>query len=165
MLFDDQDRGLWDDEQISEGRQLLQRALARGDTGPYAVQAAIADLHLYQPRDWPQIAALYARLAHQTGSPVVELNRAIAIAEVDGPAAGLAILDGLDLDHYRYFHSARADLLRRAGRADEARDAYRRALELSQTELERRQLTALLAGLTPRLTERRVIERYTCCAR
>jgi RNA polymerase sigma-70 factor, ECF subfamily len=147
VLFDDQDRGLWDDEQIREGRRLLQRALARGDTGPYAVQAAIADLHLYQPRDWRQIAALYGGLAHQTGSPVVELNRAIAIAEVDGPQAGLTILEGLDLDHYRYFHSARADLLRRAGRDGEARDAYRRALGLAQTEGERRHLQDRLAQL------------------
>ena len=147
VLFDDQNRGLWDDDQIRDGRQLLQRALARGDTGPYAVQAAIADLHLHQPRDWRQIAALYGRLAHQTGSPVVELNRAIAIAEIDGPEAGLAMLDGLDLDRYRYFHSARADLLRRAGRHGEARDAYRQALELAQTEGERRQLQDRLAQL------------------
>ena len=147
VLFDDQDRALWDDDQIREGRQLLQRALARGDTGPYAVQAAIADLHLHQPRDWQQIAALYGRLAHQTGSPVVELNRAIAVAETDGPKAGLAVLGGLDLDHYRYFHSARAELLRRAGRDDEARHAYRRALDLAQTEGERRQLQDRLAHL------------------
>jgi RNA polymerase sigma-70 factor (ECF subfamily) len=138
--FDEQDRALWDDEQIREGRQMLQRALARGNTGPYGVQAAIADLHLHQPRDWRQIVALYDRLAHQTGSPVVELNRAVAVAELDGPEAGLALLDALELDHYRYFHSARADLLRRAGRDGEARDAYGRALDLAQSEGERRQL-------------------------
>ncbi len=108
--------------------------------GPYAVQAAIADLHLQQPRDWGQIAALYGRLAVQTGSPVVELNRAIAVAELDGPEAGLAVLDALELDHYRYFHSARAELLRRAGRDSEARHAYRRALDLAQTDGERRYL-------------------------
>ena len=147
VLFDDQDRTLWDEQQINEGRQVLERALTRGDTGPYAVQAAIADLHLHQPRDWRQIAALYERLAHQTGSPVVELNRAIAVAEFDGPLAGLAVLDGLELDQYRYFHSTRADLLRRAGRHDEARDAYRRALDLAQTETERRHLEDRLAQL------------------
>ena len=150
VLFDDQDRALWDDQQISEGRQLLQQALARGDTGPYAVQAAIADLHLKQPRDWRQIAALYGTLARQTGSPVVELNRAIAVAELDGPEAGLAVLDALELDHYRYFHSARADLLRRAGRDGEARHAYRRALDLAQTESERRHLQDRLAELNSR---------------
>ena len=149
VLFDDQDRALWDENQISEGRHLLQQALARGDAGPYAVQAAIADLHLHQPRDWVQIAALYERLAGQTGSPVVELNRAIAVAELHGPEAGLAVLDGLELDHYRYFHSTRADLLRRAGRDGEARDAYRRALELAQTDTERRHLEGRLAELNP----------------
>jgi RNA polymerase sigma-70 factor (ECF subfamily) len=140
VLFDDQDRALWDDGQIRDGRQVLQRALLRGDTGPYAVQAAIADLHLHQPRDWRQIATLYETLARQTGSPVVEMNRAIAVAELDGPEAGLAVLDPLELDHYRYFHSTRAELLRRAGRDSEARDAYGRALDLAQTEGERRAL-------------------------
>ena len=148
VLLDDQDRALWDEQQISEGRQLLQQAIARGETGPYVVQAAIADVHLQQPRDWRQIAALYNTLSVQTGSPVVELNRAIAVAELDGPEAGLAILDHLDLDHYRYFHSARADLLRRAGRNDEARHAYQRALELAQTDAERRSLNEQLAKLS-----------------
>jgi RNA polymerase sigma-70 factor (ECF subfamily) len=148
VLLDDQDRALWDHQQISEGRELLQQAITRGETGPYAVQAAIADLHLQQPRDWRQIAALYSTLSVQTGSPVVELNRAIAVAELDGPEAGLAILDGLDLDHYRYFHSARADLLRRAGRDDEAHHAYRRALELAQTDAERRSLNEQLARVS-----------------
>jgi RNA polymerase sigma-70 factor, ECF subfamily len=150
VLLDDQDRMLWDEEQISEGRQLLQQAIARGETGPYAVQAAIVDLHLQQPRDWRQIAALYSALSIQTGSPVVELNRAIAVAELDGPEAGLAVLGGLDLDHYRYFHSARADLLRRAGRDDEARHAYQRALELAQTDAERQSLNEQLGKLRPR---------------
>jgi RNA polymerase sigma-70 factor (ECF subfamily) len=149
VLLDEQDRALWDEQQVGEGRGLLQRAMARGDTGPYVVQAAIADLHLRQPRDWRQIAALYDTLARQTGSPVVELNRAIAVAELDGPEAGLAVLDGLELEHYRYFHSARADLLRRAGRESEARDAYRRALELAQTEAERRSLQDRVAQLKP----------------
>jgi RNA polymerase sigma-70 factor (ECF subfamily) len=148
VLLDDQDRALWDDQQISEGRELLQQAITRGETGPYAVQAAIADLHLQQPRDWRQIAALYSTLSIQTGSPVVELNRAIAVAELDGPEAGLAILEGLELDHYRYFHSACAELLRRAGRDDEARRAYRRALALAQTDAERRSLNDQLAQLS-----------------
>ena len=147
VLLDDQDRALWDEDQVGEGRQLLQRAFARNDTGPYAVQAAIADLHLHQPRDWQQIVALYDTLVHQTGSPIVELNRAIALAELEGPEAGLAVLDRLELDHYRYFHSARAELLRRAGRDDEARDAYRRALDLAQTDSERRSLRDRLTQL------------------
>jgi len=147
VLLDEQDRALWDERQLSDGRDLLQRALARGNPGPYAVQAAIADLHLQQPRDWQQIAALYETLVGQTGSPIVELNRAVAVAELEGPEAGLAVLDGLDLDHYRYFHSARAELLRRAGRDDEAADAYRRALDLAQTDAERRSLQNRLAGL------------------
>ena len=146
--LDDQDRTLWNEGQLVEGRRALEAALVRGDAGPYALQAAIAELHLRRPRDWSQIAALYERLAGQTGSPVVELNRAIAVAELDGPAAGLAILDQLDLDHYRYFHSTRADLLRRAGRTDEAGQAYRRALDLAQTEPERRFLQDRLDGLT-----------------
>ena len=148
--LDDQDRALWDTRQIDEGRALLQRAMARRRTGPYLVQAAIADLYLHEPRDWRQIAALYETLARQTGSPVVEMNRAIAVAEIDGPEAGLAILDRLDLDHYRYFHSTRADLLRRAGRDGEAHDAYRRALDLAQTEPEQRFLAGRLAEITRR---------------
>ena len=147
--LDDQDRTLWNGAQLAEGRGVLQAALTRGDAGPYAVQAAIAELHLRRPRDWSQIAALYERLARQTGSPVVELNRAIAVAELDGAAAGLAILDRLDLDQYRYFHSTRADLLRRAGRTDDAVHAYRRALDLAQTEPERRFLQDRLAELNP----------------
>ena len=147
VLLDDQDRALWDEHQIGEGRSLLQRAITGGDAGPYTVQAAIADLHLQQPRDWGQIAGLYDALARLTGSPVVELNRAVAVAELHGPEAGLAVLNGLPLDHYRYFHSARAELLERAGRADEARQAYGRALELVQTDAERRSLQGRLAHL------------------
>ncbi len=111
------------------------------------MQAAIADLHLHQPRDWQQIAALYDALARQTRSAVVEMNRAIAVAELDGPDAGLAILDQHDLGHYRYYHSTRADLLRRAGRNTEAKDAYQRALEIAQTEPERRFLASRLGEL------------------
>jgi RNA polymerase sigma-70 factor, ECF subfamily len=145
VTLDDQDRTLWDTGQVDEGRALLRRAMTRGRTGPYLLQAAIADLHLQEPRDWRQIAALYRTLGQQTGSPVVEMNRAIAVAEVEGPEAGLAILDRLDLDHYRYFHSTRAELLRRAGRPGEARHAYRRALDLAQTEPEQRYLQQRLA--------------------
>jgi RNA polymerase sigma-70 factor (ECF subfamily) len=143
--LDDQDRTLWDTLQIEDGRALLRRAMARERSGPYLVQAAIADLHLQEPRDWPQIAALYQTLGRQTGSSIVEMNRAIAVAEIDGPEAGLAILDRLDLDHYRYFHSTRAELLRRAGRDSEAHHAYRRALDLAQTEPEQRFLADWVA--------------------
>jgi RNA polymerase sigma-70 factor (ECF subfamily) len=147
--FDDQDRSLWNERQLAEGRHFLQAAMTREHAGPYVVQAAIAELHLHQPRDWLQIAALYETLARQTGSPIVEMNRAIAIAEIHGPEAGLAILDTLELDHYRYFHSTRADLLRRAGRHSDARHAYQRALDLAQTDPERRFLQDRLAELKP----------------
>ena len=100
------------------------------------------------PAIWPHAAqTLYETLVGQTGSPIVELNRAVAVAELEGPEAGLAVLDGLDLDHYRYFHSARAELLCRAGRDAEAGDAYRRALDLAQTDAERRSLQHRLAQL------------------
>jgi len=105
------------------------------------------DLHLQQPRDWHQIAALYGTLAQRTGSPVVELNRAVAIAELDGPDAGLALLGRLTLDDYRYYHSTRADLLRRAGRTGDARAAYARALELAETDPERQFLARRLEEL------------------
>ena len=147
VLLPDQDRSLWDAERIAEGRAMLDRALALKGRGPYVVQAAIASLHAEEPRDWPQIAALYCRLAALTGSPVVELNRAVAVAEVEGPAAGLAIADRLDLDGYHYLHATRADLLRRLGRVDEARAAYRRALELVRSGAERRLLETRLEEL------------------
>jgi RNA polymerase sigma-70 factor (ECF subfamily) len=149
VLLDDQDRSLWDAAQIAEGRELLQRAIALRGEGAYAVQAAIADLHLQQPRDWHAIAALYSLLASLTGSPVVELNRAIVLAEIQGPDAALAALSELPLDDYRYFHSTRADLLRRLGRDDEARTAYSRALELTHTEPDRRFLERRLTELGP----------------
>jgi RNA polymerase sigma-70 factor (ECF subfamily) len=137
VLLDDQDRSLWNQAQIIEARQLLERALALHGAGPYLVQAAIADLHTHERRDWEQIAALYRRLEDLTGSPVVAVNRAIALAELQGPAAALALLDKLDLASYQYLHSTRADLLRRLGRHDEARAAYTRALALAQTEPEK----------------------------
>ena len=134
-------------EAILLGRALLDRALALHGRGPYVVQAAIAALHADEPRDWAQIAALYGELSRLTGSPVVELNRAVAVAEVDGPGAALAIVDGLPLDGYRYLHATRAELLRRLGRDHEARAAYRRALDLVHDDAERRHLERRLATL------------------
>jgi RNA polymerase sigma-70 factor, ECF subfamily len=128
---------------------MLDRALALRGDGPYVVHAAIASLHADEPRDWPQIAALYGELARVTGSPVVELNRAVAVAEAEGPQAGLRIADGLDLDGYHYLHATRSELLRRLGRDREARDALTRALELAHDEAERRLLERRLAGLPP----------------
>ena len=150
VLLEDQDRAAWDTAQIAQGRTLLERALALQGRGPYVVQAAIAALHADEPRDWPQIAALYGELARLTHSPVVELNRAVAVAEAEGPERGLAIADRLDLDGYRYFHSARADFLRRLGRDAEAVQAYQRALALAHAEHERRFLERRIAALTPR---------------
>ena len=147
VLLADQDRSLWDAAQIAEGRAALDRALALRGRGPYVLQAAIASLHADEPRDWPQIAALYGELARMTGSPVVELNRAVAVAEADGPEAGLAIVERLALDDYRYLHATRGELLRRLGRTDEARDAYRRALALVHDDAERRLLERRLAEL------------------
>jgi RNA polymerase sigma-70 factor (ECF subfamily) len=148
VLLDEQDRSLWDEHQIAEGRTLLERGLTLHGSGPYMIQAAIADLHLHQPRDWREIAFLYTRLERITNSPVVTMNRAIATAELEGPEAGLALLDRLALDDYRYYHSTRADLLRRLGRDDEARGAYARALELTQPGPEQRFLESRLAGLS-----------------
>jgi RNA polymerase sigma-70 factor (ECF subfamily) len=148
VLLDDQDRSLWDLRRIEEGRRLLERALALHGSGPYVVQAAIADLHLREPRDWQEIELLYERLEQVTGSPVVTMNRAIAVAELEGPAAGLALLDHVELDDYRYYHSTRADLLRRLGRTGEARVAYARALELTQPGPEQRFLENRLADLS-----------------
>jgi RNA polymerase sigma-70 factor, ECF subfamily len=148
VLLADQDRARWDASQIARGRESLERAFALHGRGPYVVQAAIAALHTEEPRDWPQIAALYGELLTLTGSAVVELNRAVALAQVEGIEAGLAIVDGLDLDGYRYFHSTRADLLRRLGRSDEARVEYERALELTSSEPERRFLRRRVAEVS-----------------
>jgi RNA polymerase sigma-70 factor (ECF subfamily) len=147
VLLADQDRALWDTEQITDGRTVLDRALALGGRGPYVVQAAIASLHADEPRDLPQIAALYGELARLTDSPVVELNRAVAVAEAEGPEAGLRIIDQIALEDYRYLHSTRGELLRRLGRIEEARDAYRRSLALVHDDAERRLLERRLAEL------------------
>jgi RNA polymerase sigma-70 factor, ECF subfamily len=166
VLLPDQDRSRWDWRQITEARDLLARAWsarawsarawsgsalldpawqAPTARGPYALQAAIASLQAETPIDWPQIAALYGELADRTGSDVVRLNRAVAIAEADGPAAALAIVDRLDLPGYQYWHSTRAELLRRLGRTAEARGAYREALALARTVPERRFLERRIA--------------------
>jgi len=147
VLLTDQDRSLWDGEQLAEGRALLDRALALHGHGPYVLQAAIASLHAEEERDWPQIAALYGELSKLSGSPVVELNRAAAVAEAEGPEVGLEIVEGLGLEDYRYLHSTRAELLRRLGRTAEARDAYRRALALVHDDAERRLFERRLAEL------------------
>jgi RNA polymerase sigma-70 factor, ECF subfamily len=150
VLLADQDRSLWDTAQIGEGRAVLVRALAlhgRGVGGAYILQAAIAALHADEPRDWPEIAALYSELARVTGSPVVELNRAIALAETQGPDAGLEIVERLPLEDFHYLHATRAELLRRLGRTADARDAYRRALALVHDDAERRLLEQRLTQL------------------
>jgi RNA polymerase sigma-70 factor (ECF subfamily) len=138
VLLADQDRSLWDTTRILQGRAALDRGFALHGRGQYVVQAAIASLHVEQPRDWPQIAALYGELSRLTDSPIVELNRAVAISEAEGPKVGLAIVDRLHLEDYRYLHSTRGELLRRLGRSAEAGDAYRRALALVHDDTERR---------------------------
>jgi RNA polymerase sigma-70 factor (ECF subfamily) len=147
VLLPDQDRARWNQAQIAEGRAVLDRAIALHGRGPYVLQAAIASLQADDPIDWAELAALYGELARATGSPVVELNRAVAVAEVAGPEAALEIVDALALDDYRYLHSTRADLLRRLGRTGEARAAYARALELARDEPERRFLERRLGEL------------------
>jgi RNA polymerase sigma-70 factor, ECF subfamily len=147
VLLADQDTSLWDANQIAAGRAVLDRALALRGRGPYVVQAAIASLHAHEPRDWQQIAALYGELALLTDSPVVELNRAIAVAESEGPQAALDIVDRLGLENYRYLHSTRGVLLHRLGRTAEARDAYAQGLALAEDGPERRLLERRLAEL------------------
>jgi RNA polymerase sigma-70 factor (ECF subfamily) len=156
VLLDDQDRSLWNRAQIDEGRALVERALVSRRVGPYALQAAIAAVHAEAPSaaetDWRQIAGLYDVLLHVDPSPVVELNRAAAIAMCEGPARGLEKIDRLlargDLLDYAPAHSARAELCRRLGRLDDARAAYERALQLCRQEPERRFLEARLAAVT-----------------
>jgi RNA polymerase sigma-70 factor, ECF subfamily len=144
VLLADQDRGQWDAERIAEGSRLVAEALQAGRAGAYQIQAAIAALHDEAPSwaatDWPQIAGLYRRLCAIDPSPVIELNLAVAVAMAEGPAIGLAMMDGLaaggSLDSYPYLHAARADLLRRLGRRSEAAAAYRRALALNDNRAE-----------------------------
>ncbi|HMB03008.1 MAG TPA: RNA polymerase sigma factor [Isosphaeraceae bacterium] len=155
VLLEDQDRSRWDARLIAEGRALVERALGTRRFGVYSIQAAIAAVHAGAPTaqatDWWQIVALYDALLAINPSPVVELNRAVAVAMRGGPAAGLALIDAVlgrgDLTGYHLAHAARADLLRRLGRRDEARAAYERALELAQQEPERRFLKKRLSQL------------------
>jgi RNA polymerase sigma-70 factor (ECF subfamily) len=155
ILLDAQDRSLWDRDQIAEGSRLVTRALASRQFGPYTLQAAIAAVHAQAPTadstDWAQIVGLYDVLARAAPSPVVELNRAVALAMRDGPEAGLtlveAILERGDLADYHLAHSTRADLCRRLGRAADARASYERALSLTRLEPERRFLEGRLREL------------------
>ncbi len=155
ILLDEQDRSLWNREQIAEGVALVQRALSSRRIGPYTLQAAIAAVHAEAPdaaaTDWSQIVGLYDVLVRAAPSPVVELNRAVAVAMRDGPAAGLALIDAIlargDLADYHLAHSARADLRRRLGKNAEARASYKRALALVRQEPERRFLERRLAEL------------------
>jgi RNA polymerase sigma-70 factor, ECF subfamily len=143
-------KALGEDEQEAVHREYmalkdLPEMTAAAAGGPYVIQAAIASLQAEDRLDWPQIALLYGKLAERTGSPVVRLNRAVAVAEAEGPAAALAIVDQLDLPDYQYWHSTRAELLRRLGRRDEARAEYRRALDLARAAPERRFLERRIA--------------------
>ncbi|HKP10253.1 MAG TPA: sigma-70 family RNA polymerase sigma factor [Gaiella sp.] len=148
VLLRDQDRTLWDAERIEAGRRSLTRAVALGGRGPYALQAAIGSLHVDDPVDWTRVASLYGELAEVTGSEVVELNRAAALAEAGDTEAALVLADRLDLDRYHYLHATRAELLRRLGRDGDARDAYDRALELVHSDAERRFLEQRRAELS-----------------
>ena len=157
VLLEDQDRTMWNHGQIAEALPLVEAALRARPVGAYAVQAAIAAVHAHAERaadtDWPQIAALYGVLARLAPSPVVELNRAVAVAMAEGPARGLELLDDLDargeLAHYHLLPAARADLLRRIGRTGEAAEAYRAAIGLAGNDAERRFLVRRLAELDP----------------
>ena len=148
ILLNDQDRSLWDAFQITEGRAALDRALELHGRGPYVLQGAIASLQTEVQVDWPQVVALYGELARVTRSPVVELNRAVAVAQAGSPEAALHLVEGLELEDYPYMHSTRAELLRRLGRAEDARVAFRRALDITRSEPERRFLQRRLDQLT-----------------
>ncbi|HEV3034418.1 MAG TPA: sigma-70 family RNA polymerase sigma factor [Solirubrobacteraceae bacterium] len=147
VLLSDQDRALWDAAMIGEGQARLTRALALHGRGSYVLQAAIAALQLEEQIEWPRVVQLYGELAELTGSPVVQLNRAVAVAEAGSPQAALEIVEALSLDGYQYLHSTRGELLARVGRKAEARAEYLRALELASAEPERRFLTRRIAGL------------------
>ncbi len=147
VLLGEQDRSLWDAAEIEQGRRALERALSLRRSGPYQVQSAIASLHYAEETNWPQIALLYGRLAELTPSPVIELNRAVAVAMAEGPESGLEIVDALtELERYHLWHSTRAELLSRLGQDDEAAAAYSRALELAPSETEREFLRGRLAA-------------------
>jgi RNA polymerase sigma-70 factor, ECF subfamily len=152
ILLADQNRRRWDRQRIAEGQALVRRCLRRNHPGPFQIQAAINAVHSdassVEQTDWRQIVALYDQLLVFSPTPVVALNRAIAVAEVDGPERGLALIDGLELEDYAPYHAARANLLARFGRADEARAAYETARELTTNEAERRFLSSRLARLT-----------------
>lgn len=155
ILLEDQDRSLWNRGQITEGVSLVQRALSRGQVGPYTIQAAIASVHAQAPSsaatDWAQIVQLYDMLMQSNPSPVVELNRAVAVAMRNNPLAGLELVDAIlargDLGSYHLAHATQADLCRRLGRTAEARASYQRALDLTQQEPERRFLERRLSEL------------------
>jgi RNA polymerase sigma-70 factor (ECF subfamily) len=153
VLLADQNRSLWDPGRLGSGLAALERARglngagAAAAPGPYTIQAEIAALHAAPERDWSRISERYGDLLALTGSPVVALNRAVAVAEADGPEAGLSAIEGLELDGYHYLHATRAELLRRMGQGEDARSAYRRALELVRSEPERRFLERRLAEL------------------
>jgi RNA polymerase sigma-70 factor (ECF subfamily) len=149
VLLADQDRSRWDLDQLAAGRAELATALSLGGHGRYVVQAALAAAHAEDEPDWRHISVLYGELARGGASPVIELNRAVAIAQVDGPEEGLRLIDPLPLDGYRWFHAARGDLLARAGRTDEARVQHRRALDLATDPAERRHHERVLAALDP----------------
>jgi RNA polymerase sigma-70 factor (ECF subfamily) len=141
VLLGDQDRSSWDRPLIEEGHAIVRACLRRNQPGPYQIQAAINAVHTdaesFEATDWSQILELYDQLLAMTPTPVVAMNRAIALGEVQGPQAALDVLDGLDLDEYQLFHAARADLLRRLGRHDEARPAYALAASLAVSDAER----------------------------
>ena len=155
ILLEDQDRSLWNRDQITEGISLVQQALSTGQVGPYTIQAASAAVHAQAPSatatDWAQIVSLYDLLLQAHPSPVVELNRAVAVAMRDGPLAGLDLINGIlargELENYHLAHAARADLCRRLGQTTEARASYERALDLTQQEPERRFLEKRLIEL------------------
>ena len=147
VLLEDQDRSLWNADELTAGRASLERAMALRGRGRYTLQAAIASLQTEERIDWGEVAALYQKLAELTRSPVVELNRAVAVAEAGDPGAALELVEPIELDNYQYLHSTRGELLRRLGRTDDARDAFERALALARSEHERRFLEKRIAEL------------------